>query len=104
MKHDNEYKLRVQILELQKVKLIERWERMKRRDAFVKNKLPKILALSMQGWPRLNQMKDKAKWIDLVFDAKIKGIYSMGTANCDVIAQLERKAKEIKESTIKNKS
>lgn len=88
-------KIRMQILELQKAKLIERWERMKRRDAFVKSRATKILALSMNGWPRLKEMKDRLKWIDLVFEAKIKGIYSMGTANCDVIAQLERKAKEL---------
>lgn len=99
MKKVDEYKLRVQFLELQKAKLLERWERMKRRDAFVKRRLSKILSLSMQGWPRLNQMKDKKQWIDIVFEAKIEGVYGMGTANCDVIALLESKAKELKEST-----
>lgn len=101
MKRDKELEVRIHFLELQKSKLLQRWERMKQRDAFVKKNMGKILALSTQGWPRLTQMKDKRKWIDLVIEAKILGIYSIGTSNCDVIAQLERKAKEIKESTIK---
>lgn len=98
MKRDKELEMRIRFLEMQKSKLLQRWERMRERDAFVKERMNKILSLSTEGWPRLSQMKDRRKWIDLVIEAKIFGIYSIGTSNCDVIAQLERKAKEIKES------
>lgn len=98
-KQDKELLIRMQILERQKANLIKRWEAKKKREAFCKSRLKEILSLSMVGWPRLNSMKDKMKWIDLVFEAKIKGIYSIGTANCDVIALLERTAKQIKETT-----
>lgn len=90
-----EIKLRIQILELQKARLIARWKRQKLRDAFIKKHLKKILSLSTSGWPRTKNMKDYPKWIDLVFEAKIKGVYGMGTSNCDVIANLERFAKQI---------
>lgn len=48
----------------------------------------------MVGWPRTKQMKDYIKWLDIIYEAKIKGIYAIGTSNCDVIAQLNRFAKE----------
>jgi hypothetical protein len=42
-------------------------------------------------------MKDYRKWLDLIFEAKIQGIYGLGTSNCDVIAQLNRFAKSLKQ-------
>lgn len=95
-KQDKEFKLRVQLLELQKARLIKRFEAKQRRDVFIKKNLDKILSLPMDGWPRTKNMKSYIKWLDLIFDAKIKGIYGVGTANCDVIAQLNRHAKEMK--------
>lgn len=83
------------IFDEKKKKAIERYKKGKRRDAFVKKNSEKILPLSMDGWPRTKSMKDYIKWLDLVFDAKIKGIYGFGTSNCDVIAQLNRKANEL---------
>ena len=68
---------------------------MKRREAFIKSNMKRITALSMDGWPRTRNMKDFRKWIDLIYEAKIKGIYGFGTSNCDVIAQLSRFAKEL---------
>ena len=82
------------ILDEKKRKAIKRFVAAKRRDAFVRRRMKKILSLSMDGWPRTKNMKDYLKWLDIVFEAKIKGIYGFGTANCDVIAQLNRKAKD----------
>lgn len=96
MRKSEELKLTAAMLKLKYENLIRRWERQKKREDFIKKNLTRILSLSMQGWPRTNNMKDKRKWIDLVFEAKIKGVYGLGTSNCDVIAQLERFAKEIK--------
>lgn len=93
---DKEHKIRLQILSFQKERMIKRYEAKKLRDAFIKKNLNKILSLSMDGWPRTRNMKDYIKWLDLIFDAKIKGIYSINTANCDIIAQLNRFAKELK--------
>lgn len=91
-------KLRMQItfLKLQHEALLRRYERYKKRNAFVQKNSKKILALSMEGWPRTKHMKDYIKWLDLIFEAKMKGIYSIGTSNCDVIANLNRFAKELK--------
>lgn len=83
------------IFDEKKKKAIERYRKGKRRDAFVKRHSAKILPLSMDGWPRTKNMKDYIKWLDLVYEAKIKGIYGFGTSNCDVIIQLNRKAKEL---------
>lgn len=90
-----ERKLRYDLLKIQKQLLIERWERQSRRDKFIKRNIKKITSLKMDGWPRLREMKDRLKWLDLVFSAKIEGVYSIGTSNCDVIAQLSRFAKEM---------
>lgn len=90
-----ELKMRVAVLNLQKESLIRRYERQKKRDAFVKKHYKKIVALSMDGWPRTKNMKDFRKWFDLIFLAKVNGVYGMGTSNCDVIAQLHRFAKAI---------
>lgn len=92
---ESELKIRTEFLKLQRKKLLERYEREKLREAFVKKNLKRILELKTDGWPRLKSMKDRLKWIDLVYEAKIEGIYSVGTANCDVVAQLDRFAKEI---------
>lgn len=96
MRKSEELKLTAAMLKLKYENLIRRWDRQKKREEFIKKNLTRILSLSMQGWPRTNNMKDKRKWIELVFEAKIKGVYGLGTSNCDVIAQLERFAKEIK--------
>ena len=96
IKKDKELEIRLQILSFQKERMIKRWEAKKRRELFVKNNMKKILSLSMDGWPRTSNMKDYMKWLDLIFDAKIKGVYSVTTANCDVIAQLNRFAKQLK--------
>ena len=96
MRKSDELKLNAAVLKLQYNNLILRYERQKRRESFIKKHLKEILPLSMDGWPRMKQMKDYRKWIDLVYKAKINGIYGIGTANCDVIAQLNRFAKEFK--------
>ena len=70
-----------------------RFLREKQKQAFIKRHRRKILSLSMEGWPRTKQMKDFHKWFELIYEAKVKGIYAFGTSNCDVIAQLERFAK-----------
>lgn len=94
-------KLEQAYLKLQYRKLLARYERQKKRDAFIRSNLKSITPLSMDGWPRLKNMKDYLPWIDLVYRAKIEGIYSIGTANCDVIAQLNRFAKDIQKATKK---
>lgn len=96
MRKSEELKLKTAVLKLQYDNLIKRYERHKRREAFIKKHLKEITPLSMDGWPRMKQMKDYRKWIDIVYKAKINGIYGLGTANCDVIMQLNRFAKEIK--------
>lgn len=93
-----ELRLRVRLLELQKARLIERYKAKQKRDAFVKKRLNAILSLSMDGWPRTKNMKNYIKWLDLIFEAKIEGVYSVGTANCDVIAMLSRAAKDMQNS------
>jgi hypothetical protein len=98
VRKSDELKLKAAVLKLQYNNLIRRYERQRKRDAFIKKHLKEILPLSMDGWPRMKQMKDYRKWIDIVYKAKINGIYGIGTANCDVIAQLNRFAKEIKQN------
>lgn len=94
---DDILQLRVAALKYQINRAIERYERHKRRNQFIKKHMKKILALSMNGWPRTKEMKDYIKWLDLIYKAKISGIYGFGTSNCDVIAQLERYAKQLSE-------
>lgn len=96
IKKDKELELRLQILTYQRERMIKRYEAKKLRESFVKKNMDKILSLSMDGWPRTSNMKDYIKWLDLIFDAKIKGVYGIGTSNCDVIAQLNRFAKQLK--------
>ena len=93
--NNKELSVKIEYLKLQRQRLEERFERQKKRDAFVRKNLKRIMSLKMDGWPRLTQMKDRHGWLDLVYEAKIAGIYSVGTANCDVVANLERFAKEI---------
>ncbi len=95
IKNNKELQLRIQIMNLQKKKLIERYARKKQRDTFVKKNLNRILSLSTDGWPRTKNMKDYIKWFDLICEAKIKGVYSMGSANCDVIMMLKHTAQQI---------
>lgn len=96
MTRSEELKLTAAVLKLQYNNLIRRYERQKRRESFIKKNMKDILSLSMDGWPRTKNMKDYRKWLDLIYKAKISGIYSLGTSNCDVIAQLNRFAKEMK--------
>ena len=96
MKRSDEIKLTAAILKMRYANLIQRYERQKKREAFIKKNLKRILPLSMEGWPRTKNMKDYRKWLDLIFEAKIAGVYALGTSNCDVIAQLNRFAKELK--------
>lgn len=95
MVNSKEMKLKIELLKLQRENLIVRYERQKKRTAFVKKNLKRILALSTEGWPRTKNMKDYIKWVDLVIEAKIEGVYAIGTSNCDVIVKLNRYAKEI---------
>ena len=83
------------IFDEQKAKAIKRFKQRKKRDAFVKRRIKTIMSLSMDGWPRTKNMKDYPKWLDLVFEAKIKQVYGFGTSTCDVIMQLHSKAKEL---------
>jgi hypothetical protein len=68
----------------------------KRKYDFCRRRLKKILALSTAGWPRMTKNPDYLKWLDLVYEAKEKGLFSLKTSNCDVIANLSRKANELK--------
>lgn len=87
-------KARAAMLKMQRDALLKRLERQLYRDAFIKKHKKQILALDMTGWPRLKEMKHRRKWLELVYKAKIEGVYGMGNANCDVIMQLSRFAKE----------
>ena len=88
-------KIQTEYLRLQIEMLKKRHERLIKRTEFITNNLPKILSLSMDGWPKTKQMKDYIKWLDIIYEAKVLGIYSIGTSNCDVIANINRFAKEI---------
>ena len=83
--------------EKQKRSVIKRWKEKKKRYDFVKRRLKRILSLSMQGWPKMysSSNPDYLKWLDIVYEAKERGIYSLNTANCDVIANIHRKAVEL---------
>jgi hypothetical protein len=75
---------------------IKRWKARKKRYDFCSRRLKKILALSTDGWPRMTHNPDYIKWLDIVYEAKSKGLYSMKSSNCDVIANLRDKAIELK--------
>lgn len=74
---------------------IKRWKARKRRYDFVRQRLKKILSLSTKGWPKMTHNPDYIKWLDIVYEAKEKGLYSMKTSNCDVISNLHSKAEEL---------
>lgn len=99
MTKSEEIRVRRMLLKIQMKNLINRYNRQVKRDKFVKRHLKKILSLSTNGWPRLNNMPNKNEWIVLVYKAKMEGIYGLGTSNCDVVIQLSRFAKEIKNNT-----
>lgn len=98
---DEETKLRIQLLKLQQKSLLARYEARKKRISFVKTNSKLLSQLSTDGWPRTRDMKDYPKWLDIVIRAKIKGIYSIGTANCDVILMINRIYQDIKNQIIK---
>jgi hypothetical protein len=78
---------------------IKMWKARKRRYDFCKRRMKKILSLSMEGWPRMAMNKDYLKWLDIVYEAKEKGLYSIKTANCDVISNIKNKAIELKQAS-----
>lgn len=94
-KMKTEFEIREAILNFQLAGLRHRYERKQRRDAFIKKNLSKILKLKTDGWPRTKEMPDYLKWLDLIYRAKLEGIYGIGTSNCDVIIQLSRLSKEM---------
>jgi hypothetical protein len=92
----NEIKLRPEFLKLQLAGLKKRYARQLKREAFIKKHAKVILSLDMKGWPKTKEMRDYLKWLDIIYQAKIQGIYGIGTSNCDVIAQLNRYVKNYK--------
>jgi hypothetical protein len=83
---------------------ISRWKARKAKYDFVARRIKKILPLSMQGWPRMTLNPDYIKWLDIVYQAKERGLYSFQTSNCDVIANLRSKAIELKNGMKPHKS
>jgi hypothetical protein len=74
---------------------IRYWKARKDKHDFVRKNIKKILALSFAGWPRMTKNPDYLKWLDIVYSAKDKGLFSIKSANCDVIANLHFKARDI---------
>lgn len=74
---------------------IRYWKARRARYDFVRRRLKKILSLNTVGWPRMTNNPVYLEWLDIVYVAKEKGIYSWKTSNCDVIANIERKAQEL---------
>ncbi len=79
----------------QKAGAIRYWKARKDKYEFVRKNLNKILPLSLKGWPKMTTNPDYLKWLDIVYAAKDKGLYSLKSSNCDVIANLHFKAKDI---------
>jgi hypothetical protein len=95
MNKSEEIKMKVAIMNMQREKLIIRYDKIKKREEFVRKYKKHILSLSLDGWPKTKNMKDYLKWFDIVCKAKIQGVYGIGTANCDVIMLISRLAKNI---------
>jgi hypothetical protein len=76
----------------QKAGAIRYWKARKRRYDFARRHLYRILALDIEGWPHMTGHPYYLTWLDLVYDAKDRGLYSLKTSNCDVIANLYYKA------------
>jgi hypothetical protein len=85
-------------LKKQKAAVIKRWHDRRRRYSFCRRHLKKILALSTKGWPGMTHNRDYLKWLDLVYLAKSRGLYSLKTSTCDIIANMQTKAKQLKET------
>ena len=90
-------------LDKRKTSAIKRWKDRKRRYEFCRRRLKRILSLSKAGWPRMTLNPDYLKWLDLVYEAKERDLYSINTATCDVIANLYDKAHELKNLKRNNK-
>lgn len=75
-------------IEEHKARAIKRWRDRRRRISFVDKRRDAILALSTNGWPRMTHNADYPKWLDIVYLAKSRGLYSLKTSNCDVIMML----------------
>lgn len=71
---------------------IKYWKARRARYAFVRRRLKKILSLSQKGWAAY-VIPDYIDWLDIVYLAKERGLYSYKTANSDVILNLRAKAK-----------
>lgn len=86
--------------EKQRREILKRWKQRQRRWNFCRRHSKQILLLSTKGWPRLATScnPDYLKWLDLVYKAKGSGIYSINTANCDIIANMKRKALELQKT------
>lgn len=67
---------------------IRYWKARRARYAFVRRRLKKISSLNTVGWPRMTNNPVYLDWLDIVYQAKEKGLYSFKTTNCDVIANL----------------
>lgn len=80
---------------MSKESVIRHWKAKKRRYDFVRRRLKRILPLSMQGWPYMSRNRDYIKWLDIVYEAKDKGLYSLKTSTCDIIANIYEKAKQL---------
>lgn len=83
----------------QKAGIIQAWKKRKRRWDFVRRNLKKISSLSTAGWPKMTNNPDYLKWLDIVYRAKELGIYSLNTANCDIIANMKNKAKDLQKKS-----
>lgn len=79
----------------QKAGAIRWWSDRRRRYDFVRQHLYQILALDIDGWPHMTGHQYYLTWLDLVYAAKDRGLYSLKTANCDVIANLYHKAIDV---------
>lgn len=80
----------------QKANTIRLFKARRARYEFCRRRLKRILALSIKGWPHMTKNPDYLAWLDIVYLAKDKGVYSLKTSNCDVIANLYHKALDLK--------
>jgi hypothetical protein len=89
--------------EKQRRQILKRWKERQRRWDFARCHSKQILSLSDKGWPKLATScnPDYLKWLDLVYKAKGAGIYSLNTANCDIIANLKSKAEQLQKIKVR---
>lgn len=80
---------------VQKECVIRHWRVRQLRYDFVRLHLYTILTLDLDGWPHMTDHPNYLTWLDIVYEAKDRGLYSVKTANCDVIASLYHKAVDV---------